>query len=190
MNNRKIVLGITGSSGAVYAQTLIHQLCEIPDQWDQVGIVMSKNALINWDLEVNEQFRVPDKMKLYESNDFTAPFASGSARYGTMIICPCSMGSLARIASGISQDLLTRAADVMIKERRRLILVPRETPLSLVHLRNMVSITESGAMVVPAIPSFYSNPQSKLDVIKTVTNRILDLAGFEIKTVRWGDDSV
>ena len=184
---KKIIIGISGSSGSTYASVLLQKLIPLHDQWSAVGIVMSKNAMINWKIELGSDFIVPTGMNLYASDDFNAPFASGSARYNTMIICPCSMGNLARIAPGISNDLMTRAADVVLKERRKLILVPRETPLSLIHLRNMVTVTEAGGIILPAIPSFYSQPARIEDLINTVVDRILDLAGFEIATKRWGD---
>jgi flavin prenyltransferase len=183
---KKIVIGISGSSGAIYAYRLIQKLSGYKDQWSEIGIVASANAEINWTLELGKDMSFPEEMKLYQPGDFYAPFASGSARYETMIICPCSMGTLARIASGISNDLMTRAADVMLKERRKLIVVPRETPLNLIHLRNMVALTESGAIILPAIPSFYSKPTSIDELIDTVVDRILDQAGFEINSKRWG----
>ncbi|MEP7321671.1 MAG: UbiX family flavin prenyltransferase [Saprospiraceae bacterium] len=183
---KKIVIGISGSSGAVYAYRLIQKLKEYKDQWSDIGIVASANAEINWKLELDRDMEIPDEMHQYQPGDFYAPFASGSARYECMIICPCSMGTLGRIASGISNDLMTRAADVILKERRKLILVPRETPLNLIHLRNMVSVTEAGAIIIPAIPSFYSKPNSIDELIDTVVDRILDHAGIEISSKRWG----
>jgi 4-hydroxy-3-polyprenylbenzoate decarboxylase len=115
-----------------------------------------------------------------------APFASGSAKYNTLIICPCSMGTLARIATGISNDLITRAADVILKERRKLILVTRDTPLSLIHINNMKTVTEAGAIICPATPSFYSKPQTIEEVAATVIDRVIDLAGLEQVSYRWG----
>ncbi|MEO5582586.1 MAG: UbiX family flavin prenyltransferase [Saprospiraceae bacterium] len=163
----------------------MQKLLEYRDQWSDIGIVASANAEINWKLELNKDMDIPDEMHRYQPGDFYAPFASGSARYESMIICPCSMGTLGRIASGISNDLMTRAADVMLKEKRKLILVPRETPLNLIHLRNMVSLAESGAVILPAVPSFYSKPSSIDELIDTVVDRVLDLAGFEISSKRW-----
>lgn len=117
-----------------------------------------------------------------------APFASGSSRFEAMVICPCSMGLLGRIANGISDDLITRAADVMLKERRKLIVVPRETPFNLIHLRNMTQLTEAGAIVCPAVPSFYSKPQTIEQLVDTVVDRIIDLIGLDVVTYRWGND--
>ena len=183
---KKIVIGISGSSGSAYASVLLQKLSQLQDQWVDIGIVMSKNALVNWKIELGIEFSLPSGMTLYSSDDFNAPFASGSAKFETMMVCPCSMGTLARIATGISNDLMTRAADVILKERRKLILVPRETPLSLIHLKNMVTVTEAGGIILPAIPSFYSKPGNVEEVIGTVVDRLLDIAGFEIKTKRWG----
>ena len=125
-------------------------------------------------------------MKNYSTNDFTAPFASGSGKFNVMIIAPCSMGTLGRIATGISNDLITRAADVILKERRKLICMVRDTPYSLIHIRNMETVTLAGGIICPATPSFYSLPKTIDDLAATVVDRALDLSGFDIKTFRWG----
>ena len=184
---RKIVLALGGSSGSLYAKVLMDRLAGLRDQWDKVGVVLSENAQLNWELELGDKGYRDYPFDYYGSKDFMAPFASGSARYDTMIVCPCSMGVLGRIASGISTDLTTRAADVMLKERRRLILAPRDTPYSLIHLQNMVLITQAGGIICPASPSFYSRPASFEALAATVVDRILDLAGFDISTYRWGE---
>ncbi|MEP7268564.1 MAG: UbiX family flavin prenyltransferase [Saprospiraceae bacterium] len=184
---KKIVIGISGSSGAIYAHHLLQKLGALHSQWSDIGIIMSKNAYTNWNLELGTDFKAPTNMKLFQSTDFNAPFASGSAKYEAMIICPCSMGTLARVATGVSNDLMTRAADVILKERRQLILVPRETPLSLIHLRNMVTVSECGGIILPAIPSFYGQPDTIFDLVNTVVDRILDQAGFVLETKRWGE---
>jgi 4-hydroxy-3-polyprenylbenzoate decarboxylase len=119
-----------------------------------------------------------------------APFASGSARYDTMIIIPCSMGTLARIATGISTDLITRAADVILKEKRKLICVIRDMPYNLIHIRNMETITLAGGIICPATPSFYSKPATIQAVASTVVDRVIDLAGFNSKSFRWGEEQV
>ncbi len=182
---RKIVLGIGGSSGAIYAHRLIRKLSLMSSI--EVGIVMSTNAKINWELEIG-QFNPSDiPYKIYNQNDYNAPFASGSARYDTMIICPSSMGVIGRIATGQSNDLMTRAADVILKERRKLIIVPREAPYNLIHLRNMTSLTEAGAIICPATPSFYSKPETVNDIIDTVVDRVIDLAGLKSNSFRWGE---
>jgi 4-hydroxy-3-polyprenylbenzoate decarboxylase len=127
----------------------------------------------------------------YEKTDFNAPFASGSGKFDTMIIIPCSMGTLGRIATGISNDLVSRAADVILKEKRKLICVVRETPYNLIHIRNMETVTLAGAVICPATPSFYSRPETIEEAAMTVVDRVLDLAGFDIKAYRWGgDDSI
>ncbi len=183
---RRIVLGISGSSGAIYAARIMYKLANMVDAWDRVDVVMSSNGLKNWELEIGDFDKSKYPFDFYDRTDFHAPFASGSAQYDTMIVCPCSMGTLGRLASGISDDLMTRAGDVILKERRKLILVPRETPLSLIHLRNMVQLTEAGAIMVPAIPSFYTSPTSMDDVADTVVDRVLDLAGLPVNSKRWG----
>jgi len=189
MMKKKVVVAITGSSGAIYAKVLLDRLAALQAQWASVGVVLSDNALVNWNLEIGSAGPGPGgdyPFDFYDKRDFYAPFASGSARYDTMIVCPCSMGALGRIATGVSNDLITRAADVVLKERRRLILVPRDTPLSLIHLNNMKLLTEAGAIICPACPSFYSRPQTVEEVAATVVDRVLDLAGFDLKTYRWG----
>jgi 4-hydroxy-3-polyprenylbenzoate decarboxylase len=183
---KKIVLGISGASGSIYARLLLSRLHQLSEQVEDCSIVMSENARVNWQLEQPDTPVGSFGFKLYNMTDFTAPFASGSAKYSAMIICPCSMGTLARVANGISDDLLTRAADVMLKERRTLIMTPRETPLSLIHVENMRQLTLAGAIICPAIPSFYSRPQTIPDLAMTVVDRILDLAGFSLKSYRWG----
>ena len=185
---KKLALAITGSSGSIYAKVLLDKLAQLRDQWEAVGVVLSDNARVNWSLEIGPPDFAAYPFQFYEKNDFYAPFASGSARYDTMIVCPCSMGTLARIATGISNDLVTRAADVVLKERRRLILVTRDTPLSLIHINNMKAVTEAGGIVCPAVPSFYSKPKTLEEVAATVVDRVLDLAGFELETYRWNDE--
>lgn len=183
---KKVVVAVTGSSGALYAKLLLDKLTLLKSQWQAVGVVLSDNAKVNWELEVGTPDFSGYPFQFYAKNDFYAPFASGSAKYDTMIVCPCSMGTLGRIAGGISNDLVTRAADVALKERRRLILVARETPLNLIHLQNMKIVTEAGAIVCPAVPSFYGKPTTIEALAMTVVDRVLDLAGFEIEAFRWG----
>ncbi len=182
----KIIVAITGASGSIYAQLLLDKLFLIKDQWSQLGIVITDNAKIVWQTELqNERYKHYDAA-YYSKNDFMAPFASGSGDYDIMIIVPCSMGTLGRIATGTSSDLITRAADVILKERRKLICVIRDTPYNLVHIRNMETVTLSGGIICPATPSFYSQPKNIEEVSLTVVDRILDLAGLEINTFRWG----
>lgn len=184
---KKIVVAVTGSSGSVYAKVLMDRLLQLQGQAEAIGVVWSDNARVNWELEIGSFDVSAYPFKFYEKNDFYAPFASGSAKYDTMIVCPCSMGTLARIAAGVSNDLVTRAADVILKERRRLILVTRDTPLSLIHINNMKTVTEAGGIICPACPSFYSKPAGLEAVAATVVDRVLDLAGLDVGTYRWGE---
>ena len=185
---KKVIVAIGGSSGSIYAKLLLDKLQTLSAQTAAVGIVMSDNARYNWLHELGNESYKNYSFDFYEKQDFMAPFASGSAKYDTMMVCPCSMGVLGRIATGISNDLTTRAADVILKERRRLILVTRETPLSLIHINNMKTVTEAGGIICPAVPSFYSRPNTIEEVAATVTDRVLDLAGFDISTYRWSED--
>jgi 4-hydroxy-3-polyprenylbenzoate decarboxylase len=184
---KKIIVAITGASGSVYAKRFLEKLKMSSTPVDSCSVVFSKNARDIWAYELKEKIQ-PETFHfpIAEPNDFYAPFASGSAGYDTMVIIPCSMGTLGRIASGISDDLITRAADVILKERGRLILVPRETPYNLIHLRNMVTLTEAGAIVMPATPSFYSLPATMEELVDTVVNRVLDLAGIQTDGYKWG----
>jgi len=186
---RQIVVGIGGSSGSIYAKVLLDRLSSLSDQLDKVGVVMSDNARFNWKYELGNDDYKSYNFDFYEKMDFMAPFASGSARYDTMIVCPCSMGVVGRIATGISNDLMTRAADVILKERRRLILVPRDTPYSLIHLNTRKAITEAGGIICPASPSFYSKPKDFEALAATVIDRVIDLAGLTAKSFRWGVDN-
>ncbi len=184
MSKRKIIIAITGASGAIYSKLLLDVLCIIDDI--EIGLVLSDNAKTVWKHEIGNQEYNNYPIKFYTKNDFNAPFASGSAKYDTMIVIPCSMGTLGRIANGISNDLLTRAADVILKERRKLILVARETPYNLIHINNMKAVTEAGGIICPATPSFYSQPKTVEEVAKTVVDRVLDLIGIENDSYRWG----
>ena len=181
----KIIVAITGASGSIYAKVLLDQLVVLKDQIDAVGIVMSKNAKDVWEFELGNNSYKDYPFKYYEKNDFMAPFASGSAQYKTMIVAPCSMGTLARIATGVSNDLVTRAADVILKERRKLILINRDTPLNLIHINNMKTITEAGGIIMPASPSFYSKPNNFEELAATVINRVIDLADLKNESYRW-----
>ena len=183
----KIIVAITGASGAIYAKVLLDKLQSIKDQIEDIGIVMSDNAKEVWKFELNNSDYEKMPFKLYAKTDFFAPFASGSSSYKTMIICPCSMGTMARIAAGISNDLTTRAADVILKERRKLILITRDAPLNLIHINNMKTITEAGGVICPASPSFYSRPLSFEQLAGTVIDRVLDLAGLTVHSFRWSE---
>lgn len=215
MNHRKIIVAITGASGTVYAMKLLERLRGLPDagtvqaayleeqghvqgqteqlrllpeQPEEVAVILTGNAEDIMLYETGAGYTPSGNERLWSNKDFNAPFASGSSSYDTMIICPSSMGMVGRIAHGVSDDLITRAADVMLKERRRLILVPRETPYSLIHINNMKLLTEAGAIICPATPSFYSRPQTIDDLVMTVIDRVLTLAGFSIDTFRWNEE--
>lgn len=182
---RKIIVAVTGASGAIYAKILLDKLKELQAQTEKIGVVMSDNARDVWQYELGNTLYEDYPFDFYAKNDFYAPFASGSAQYDTMIICPCSMGTLGRIAAGISNDLTTRAADVILKERRKLILVARETPYSLININNMKTVTEAGGIICPATPSFYSRPQTFEELAATVTDRVIDLCGLSQHSYRW-----
>ncbi|MEO7801588.1 MAG: UbiX family flavin prenyltransferase [Ginsengibacter sp.] len=183
----KIVLAVTGASGSIYSRLIIERLLQIKDQWQELSVVMTNNAKVVWKTELPSINFDDYNVTLVDSKDFNAPFASGSGKYNIMIIAPCSMGTLGRIAAGVSDDLISRSADVILKERRRLICVARETPYNLIHLQNMEKITLAGGVICPATPSFYSVPKTIDEVALTVVDRVLDLAGLDINSFRWGN---
>src|SRR5438094_10676922 len=180
----KLVIAATGASGTIYLQRL---LAQIDCAAHEVHLVMSAHAaqVANQELDA---FEIPPNVIRHSENDMNVPFVSGSARFDAMVIVPCSMATLGRIASGSSDSALLRAADVFLKERRKLILVPRETPWNLIHARNVVTLLEAGAIVPPAVPSFYSRPSSLTAVVDTVVWRILDQIGLpSTGAYRWGE---
>lgn len=183
---QKIVVAITGASGSIYAQVLLTKLLQLKDHCSELSVILTENAKQVWQTELNNESWKDFDVQYFTQQDFNAPFASGSGQYGTMIIIPCSMGTLGRIAAGISNDLITRAADVILKERRKLICVIRDTPYNLIHIRNMKTVTLAGGIICPATPSFYSKPKTIEEVAATVVDRVIDLAGLPIKTFRWG----
>ena len=186
MPKQKVIIGVTGASGSVYGKLLIEKIYALKDQVEDCGIIFSDNAKAVWKFELGSFDNSAFPFKVYEPDNFFAPIASGSAGYDVMIVCPCTMGTLGRIASGVSSDLLLRAADVILKERKKLILVPREMPYNLIHLNNMKFLTESGAIICPASPAFYSKPESTGQLLMTVVDRVLKLAGFEFNSYSWG----
>jgi flavin prenyltransferase len=183
---KKIAVAVTGASGAIYASLLLKKLQALKEQCAEVSVVMSSNATFVWQTELGNDAYKNFPFRYFEKTDFTAPFASGSAQYDALIVIPCSMGTLGRIASGTSDDLVTRGADVMLKERKKLILVIRDTPYNLIHIRNMETVTLAGGIICPATPSFYSRPATIEAVATTVVDRVLDLAGFSNASYRWG----
>ncbi|MDQ3552763.1 MAG: UbiX family flavin prenyltransferase [Bacteroidota bacterium] len=183
---KKIAVAITGASGSIYAKLLLEKLNKLQHQCSEISVVMTDNAKFVWQTEMNDKSYNSFKFPIFEKNDFTAPFASGSAQYDALIIIPCSMGTLGRIAAGISNDLITRAADVILKERKKLICVIRDAPYNLIHIKNMEAVTLAGGIVCPATPSFYSNPASIEEAVATVVDRVIDLAGLDNNSFRWG----
>nr|MBP7400856.1 UbiX family flavin prenyltransferase [Chitinophagales bacterium] len=175
--------------GAIYAKVLFDKLLLMNDQIEKIGIVMSDNAKDVWQYELDNRDFENYPFHYYDKNDFMAPFASGSAKYDTLFICPCSMGTLGRIATGVSNDLTTRAADVILKERRKLILLIRETPYNLIHIRNMETVTMAGGIICPASPSYYSKPKNFEELTATVIDRALELAGLSVNGYRWGGEA-
>lgn len=192
----KIVIAITGASGSIYAKVMLEKLAALTDQVEKIAVVMSNNARDVWFHELgNKDFELYEKLthstvpiKFFEKNDFMAPFASGSGQYDIMMVVPCSMGTLGRIANGLSDDLVTRAADVILKERRKLLLAVRETPYNLIHIKNMEMVTLAGGIICPATPSFYSLPASFESLAATVVDRMIDLAGLKLDSYRWGNN--
>ncbi len=180
---RKIVVGVAGASGSLYAQRLFHHLQTLPEI--DVAVVFSRNARQIWRHELGADPALG--FPVYAETDFLAPFASGSSLFQSMVILPCSTGTLARIATGATDNLITRAAEVMLKERRPLVCVLRETPYSLIHIENMRAVTLAGGIICPATPSYYSQPKSLEDAADTVVFRAMDLLGLPNPSKRWGD---
>ncbi len=186
---KKIAIAITGASGSLYAKLLLEKLAELNEQLEELSIVMTDNAKFVWQTELGNTDYEKFSARYFSTKDFTAPFASGSAKYDALIIIPCSMGTLGRIASGISNDLITRAADVMLKERKKLICVIRDSPYNLIHIRNMETVTLAGGIICPASPSFYNKPQTIEEAVQTIINRIVDLLELQSSSFRWGSNS-
>jgi len=183
---KKIAVAITGASGSIYAKLLLQRLSVLKEQVAELSLVMTDNAKEVWRTELEDESYQQVEARLFSTKDFSAPFASGSARYDALIIVPCSMGTLGRIAAGVSSDLITRGADVMLKERKKLLCVIRDTPYNLIHIRNMETVTLAGGIICPASPSFYSKPGTLEKAAATVVDRVLDLAGFQVNSFRWG----
>lgn len=181
-----IIVAITGASGAIYARQTL-ELLLASNSVERIALILSDHAE---DVIAAEREQLPESERIerYANNDMWASPASGSARWDAMIVVPASMGTVARIAQGVSRTLIERAADVMLKERRRLVAVVRETPYSLIHLRNMVALTEAGGIVVPASPSFYFCPESIEEVAMSVTQRAVAMLGIATDHPAWGDN--
>ena len=179
----KVIVAVTGASGAIYARQCIEQLLAA-EQGEQIALIVSDKGC---EVLRYEGVELPENEKIvrYDNDDMFSPVASGSAAWDAMIIIPASMGSVGRIAAGVSLSLIERAADVMLKERRRLIVVVRETPLSLIHIENMHRITAAGGIILPASPSFYSKPADIEELCRSVVERIVQLLGIEQKHFEW-----
>lgn len=178
----KLVVAATGASGALYTQRLLDNL-----GGHEVHYISSRHARAVQALELPGGLKIPDGVRCYSDDDsMNAPFVSGSALFDAMVIIPASMGTVGRIANGVSDTTIARAADVFLKERRKLILVPREGPYNLIHLRNMTQLAEAGATIIPASPAFYGNPQTIPELVDTVVGRVLDHLGIAHRLVkRW-----
>ena len=181
----KVIVAITGASGGVYARLCLEQLLRA-EEVEQIALVVSEVAQ---KVLQHEGVELPESEKIvrYDNDDMFAPVASGSAGYDAMVVVPASMGSVGRIASGVSLSLIERSADVMLKERRRLVIVVREAPYSLIHLRNMTTLTEAGAIILPASPSFYSHPQTLEEAAMTIVERIISHLGVKLPHFKWGE---
>jgi len=184
---KKIIIAVTGASGSVYAHQLFLKLNTLKDQIEEVAVIFSETACKVWQYELENTEYNKLEYPIYSNNDFFSPTASGSSGFDCMIIIPCSMGTLGRIANGTSNDLISRSADVMLKEKRKLIMVLREMPFNLIHIENMKSVTLAGAIICPASPSFYSKPDSIDKLVATVTDKVLSLAGFKFEFYKWGE---
>ena len=180
---KRFILAITGASGACYAKKLFDVLKDN----SELHVIVSERGveLLNLELDLKTSYFSGDNVTLYKNSKINTCIASGSFKTDGMVVVPASMGTIGRIASGVSTTMVERAADVILKEKRKLILVPRDTPYSLIHINNMHTITMAGGIICPASPSFYSNPSDFEELAATVADRILDLCGFEIESFRW-----
>jgi 4-hydroxy-3-polyprenylbenzoate decarboxylase len=183
---KKIIVAVTGASGMIYVSRFLHKLKhELHDQLSEVALVCSENVNGIWKNEIEGEQLADFGYTIYKNNNFYVPFASGSSAFDIMVVIPCSMGTLGRIAAGVSENLIGRAADVMFKERKKIIFVTREMPLSIIHIDNMKKITEAGGIICPASPTFYHKPKTVTELADTVVERVIDLAGFDQKAKRW-----
>jgi len=184
--NNSVIVAITGASGSIYAQKFINDVLAYSNY--SINLIFSETAKKVWKYELASQLPTPsERITIFSNDDFFASPASGSSGFPYMVVIPCSMGTLGRIAQGVSIDLIGRAADVILKERQKLILVPRELPYNLIHLKNMTQITEAGGIIIPASPSFYSHPTTIEQLIETVTDRILQLVNIQKPIFRWSE---
>lgn len=180
-----LLIGITGASGSIYAKRLIEIVSQNINFFEKVAVVFTETGLKVWNYEIENYPIEKIPFKIYNNNDFFVPPASGSSSFDTMVVCPCTIGTMSKISNSIADNLLTRAADVMLKENRKLVIVPREMPLNLIHIENMRKILISGGLICPAMPSFYSKPLSIEDLVDTVIQKVLHLICAEIKFYEW-----
>ena len=181
----RVVVAVTAASGAIYARQCL-ELLLASSSVERIALIYSGEAEA---VAESEGVKMPEdnRIEIYSNDDMWASPASGSARWDSMVIVPSTMGTIGRIASGVSQTLIERSADVMLKERRRLVIVAREAPYSLIHLRNMTTLTEAGAIILPASPSFYFNPTTIEELCLTISQRAVELAGIEVLHREWGE---
>jgi 4-hydroxy-3-polyprenylbenzoate decarboxylase len=181
----KIIVAITGASGSIYARQCLEVLASHPAV-ERVALILSDHAEDVMRAE-GVELPVSERIERFDNGDMWASVASGSARWDAMLVVPASMGTVARVASGISRTLIERAADVMLKERRRVVFVVRESPYSLIHMRNMTTLTEAGAIIMPASPSFYFNPSTIEELCLTISLRALEMIGVDTEHREWGE---
>lgn len=186
-SKKRIIVAITGASGSIYAKRIIEKLTALSDEIGEIAIIFSETGKQVWDYELGTELPKSKLIRKFENNSFFAPTASGSAGYDAMVIIPCTTGTMGRIANGTCNDLIARSADVIIKERKPLILVLRESPYSLIHIENMRTITLAGGIIFPASPSFYSKPADMIQLVDTVVDRVIGMIGFENKGYKWGE---
>jgi flavin prenyltransferase len=186
MNSKKrIVVGITGASGSIYAKRMVEKLIALSPTIGELAIIFSESGREVWRYELEVDLPQSELIREFPNSSFFAPPASGSAGYDAMVVIPCTTGTLGRIANGTSNDLIARSADVMLKERKPLVLVLRESPYNLIHIENMQTITLAGGIIFPASPSFYSKPKDMDQLVDTVVDRVLGLIGFEAGGYKW-----
>lgn len=186
-SKKRIVIGITGASGSIYPQRMVEKLIALPDAISEIAIIYSDTGREVWKYELGDNFPKSELVREFSNNSFFAPPASGSAGYDAMVVIPCTAGTMGRIANGTSNDLIARSADVMLKERKPMVLVLRESPYSLIHIENMRTITIAGGIIFPASPSFYSKPNNMIELVDTVVDRVLGTIGLENKGFKWGE---
>lgn len=180
-----LIIGITGASGSIYAQRFIEIVHQNQHLFENIAVIFTDIAKKVWNYEIDDYPIEQIPFKIYDNNDYFVAPASGSCKFDTMVILPCTMGTMSKIANSLADNLLTRAADVMLKENRTLVIVPRETPLNIIHIENMKKIIFAGGIICPAMPSFYSKPKSINDLVDTVIQKVLQLIGIEIKFFEW-----